>query len=255
MIYDIGDVVTLDFTDEVDGVPTDAGAVTVTVTKPDGSTVTPSVSHDDVGVYSAQYAPTLDGPYTYRWVATGTGQTAESGSFYVGAVVSVAEVRDRLNKDLTVDDGEIADMIVAAQAEYAEYVGPLPGSVTETLNGGGTTLVLRSPNPTAITSAVYSDGTTITTADLDPDSSTGIVYWKYGTTGRFTGGTRNVTVTYTVGDLPANHREAIIADVAGYFEMTQEGPAGPDDGYATGNRSTPLVLFPRIRSLAMPGVA
>lgn len=170
-------------------------------------------------------------------------------------VIDRDDVKARLNKSLTVDDSEIDDMIDAAEAEYAEYVGPLSGEVTETFNGGTDRLVLRAPLVTAITAAAYSDGTAISTDDLVLDTATGIVYWGYGTAGWFTWGTRNVTLTYTVAEVPANHRETIIADVAGYFEATQDGPVGPvDDGYARGSASTPLVLFPRIRALAPPRV-
>lgn len=171
------------------------------------------------------------------------------------STVTVADVKTRLNKTLSVDDTEIQAMIDAAEAEFIQWVGPITGSVTDKLDGGSSQVVLRHTNAGALTAAAYTDGTTITLTDLDLDTATGIVYWNYGTAGYFTPGCRNVSITYTVATLSANYKEAIIADVAGYFEMTQEGPAGPDDGYATGNRSTPLVLFPRIRALALPGFA
>jgi hypothetical protein len=179
------------------------------------------------------------------------------------SVITVAEVKTRLNKTLTVDDDEIQDMIDAAEAEYERLIGPLAGSVTEKHNGGGTSIVLRSANVSAITAASYADGTTITVADLDLDTSTGIVYWGYNTAGSFTFGSRNVSITYAVGSLPADHRETIIADVAGYFEVTQRGggslrPAFPGEGeYEAAYAATPAVLFPRIAALAKsyPSVA
>lgn len=171
-------------------------------------------------------------------------------------VVTVADVRTALNKTLTVDDDEIQGIIDAALAEYAEYVGPLPGTVTETLSGGAATLVLRSAAATQVTSAAYSDGSSITPADLDLDATTGILGWKHGTVGRFQPGYRNVTVTYVAGDVPRNHKEAIVADVAGYFAATQRGPESlPGDGYEAPWAAHPLVLFPRIRALAVSGVA
>lgn len=176
-------------------------------------------------------------------------------------IISLDDVRDQLNKTLTVDDGEIQRMINAALAEYAEYVGPLPGSETHVCDGGQISVVLPSQYATAVTAASYSDGTTIDTDDLTLDTRTGIVYWGYGTAGYFTCGRRNVSITYTVGDLPANHREVIIADVAGYFEASQRsnssgaGAFPGEDFDEAPFRSMPMTLFPRIRALAPPRVA
>lgn len=182
------------------------------------------------------------------------------------STVTLAAVKTRLNKSsgITADNDEIQEMIDAAEAEYAEWVLGLPGqtpiastSVTQKFNGGTSTLVLRAPHVSAITAAAYSDGSTLTYTDLDLDPLTGIVGWAYNTAGYFTRGTRNVSVTYTLGPLPANHREAIIADVAGYFQGTQNGPVGlpGDEGYQEAWNSTPVTLFPRIRALAAPSVA
>lgn len=205
-----------------------------------------------------------DYPITTVWEATGTGPTVtdttdtvrvEAFGGSTDPVVSVALVKTRLDKTLTVDDSEILDMITAATAEYAEWVGPVNGTVTEKHHGGRTTIILRTPNVASIVTAVYSDGTVIDVADLDLDTVTGIVGWGYSTAGWFVSGTRNVTITYTVGSIPASHRETIAADVASYFAGTQMGPTGPDEGYGGSFRTTPLILFPRIRALAGPRVA
>ncbi len=101
----------------------------------------------------------------------------------------------------------------------------------------------------SVTSATSNDGAVIDMADFDLDIDSGLLH---SATLRYT---RNVVLTVTVGSLPANHREAIIADVAGYFAATQRGNgagARPDTGYDSAyvDRSTPVVLFPRIRALA-----
>lgn len=175
------------------------------------------------------------------------------------STILLADVKARLNKALNVDDDEIQDMIDAAEAEYVEWVGPITGSVTETVDGGRASIVLAYPNVSAITTAAYTDGTTIDTDDLVLDTRTGIVHWGYNTAGWFTWGTRNVELTYTVGALPANHREAIIADVAGYFATTQRGGTAAafpgEDSFEQVASVTPLVLFPRIRALAVPSIA
>lgn len=177
------------------------------------------------------------------------------------STVTLATVKLRANKTLTADDAEIQAMIDAAEAEYTEFVGPLTGPVTEIHDGGGTAIVLRSPRAAAITAASYTDGSTLTYTDLDLDATTGIVYWKVNTAGSFVSGRRNVSITYTVAAPAANHLEAIAADVAGYFQVTQHSDgAGQADfpgagGYEQAYTGQPSVLFPRIRALAVPSVA
>lgn len=174
------------------------------------------------------------------------------------STILLADVKARLNKTVTVDDTEIQSMIDAAEAEYAEYVGPISGTVTEKLDGGGTALILASPHASAITEAAYTDGTAISVDDLDLNTQTGIVYWNYGTAGRFAYGCRNVTVTYTIGTLPANHRKVIVEEVASWFRLTQRGNDSRfvNDEYDTAPLgASPLTIFPRIRGLAQPVVA
>jgi len=256
--FDVGDVASLDYELRVAGVLTDA-TVAVTVTAPDGTVSHPSATHNSTGSYTATFTVDQAGTWQYVFTASGAATDVERGNIqvYAAGVIQIADVRARLNKTLTVDDDEIRDMIRAAEREYAEWVAPL-GTVTETFSGGTDRLVLRAPNVTAITAAAYTDGTTISTDDLTVDN--GIVYWGYNTAGYFTWGTRNVTITYTVGDVPANHRETIIADVAGYFEATQRADGAtaasfPGEGFDEAPyRSTPMVLFPRIRALAPPRV-
>lgn len=259
MSYDPGDVwePTLEVRD-ADGELSDA-TVAVTITAPDGTASTPSVTHVSTGIYRASVLLDQTGRWMAEWDVTGLVTGVETQFAYVrrlgSNVVSVAEVKDRLDKTLTVDDSEIEDMLDAAIAEYETYVGPVSGTVTEKHHGGGTSLVLGNVSAASLVSATYSDGTVIDTADLDLDSSTGILYWGYGTAGVFTSGARNVTVVYSVGALPANHREAIAADVAGYFAATQREGIPGDEGYSDSWRVNPLVLFPRIRALAPPSVA
>ena len=233
--------------------------VTLTVTAPDGTTSTPTPTNTSTGIYEATVPLSQVGRWLATWTVSGAVTGVETQYAYVrrlgSNVISVNDVKLRLDKTLTVDDDEIAAMLDAAIAEYETYVGPVSGTVTEKHHGGGTSLVLGNVSAASLVSATYSDGTVIDTADLDLDTSTGILYWGYGTAGVFTSGVRNVTVVYSVGAVPAHHREAIAADVAGYFAATQMGPTGPDEGYGEAFRQTPQVLFPRIRALAGPVIA
>jgi hypothetical protein len=260
--YDPGDLWTAELTvKDADGVLT-AATVTVSVTSPTGTVTTPTVDTATTGVYTADIPLTEAGTWLATWTVAGALTGVEKQTTYVrrwGGVVNVSEVRAALNKTLTVDDPEIERMIDAALAEYEQVVGPVSGSVTEKVSGGRTSIVLRNPSVSEITAAAYTDGTTITLADLDLDTSTGMLHWGSGTAGYYTSGTRNVEITSTAGGLPANHREAVIADVAGYFAATQRGGgAGPSfasEGYEAPISLNPLVLFPRIRALAVPGIA
>jgi hypothetical protein len=104
-VYDVGDSARLSFTVTIDGTPTDA-TVSVTVTKPDGSTVVVSggsLTHTTgTGVYATVLATDQAGLWAYRWTATGAATTAEDGSFIVepllGATLyaTVDELRDHL---------------------------------------------------------------------------------------------------------------------------------------------------------------
>jgi hypothetical protein len=234
--------------------------VEVEVTSPSGDVTTPSVTGTSTGVYTADVPLDEPGRWLATWTVSGAVTGVETQSAYVrrlgSNVVSLDDVKARLNKTLNVDNDEIEAMIDAAIAEYEQWVGPVSGTRTDVLDGGGTSLLLSTANPGSLVSLTYADGTAVDTADVTLDTTTGLVFWNYNTAGRFSGGSRFVTVQYTVGPVPANHREAIIADVAGYFEATQRGPAAlPGEGYEAAFNSTPLVLFPRIRALAVPSIA
>lgn len=224
--------------------------------------VTTSASDEDVTTW-------LDGGtdgerYTVSVLVTTSAGRTDQREFTVAVrddMATLQELKARLGKTLSVDDGELLDMLEAAEAEYTELIGPI-GETTARFHGGQTSIILPA-GVTAVTAAAYDDGTEIDLDDLDLDTRTGILHWGYNTAGVFTYGSRNVTLTYTVA-LPANHREAIIADVAGYFAATQRG--GGSRGTAFPSEAAvdaydavggPITLFPRIRALAerMPSIA
>lgn len=184
------------------------------------------------------------------------------------SVVLVTDIEAALRKTpaITTDDGEMQRLINEAEAEYAEWVLGLPGlspiagtTVTaERFDGGRDSLYLPL-HTTAVTAAAYTDGTTIDVDDLVLNTRTGHLSWGYNTAGWFTWGTRNLSLSFTLGSLPANHKGAIIDDVAGYFAVTHRSNSATDfpgeEGYESLFGSTPLVRFPRIRALAGPSIA
>lgn len=74
MAFDLGDLVPLTVTvKDAAGVATNASTVVLTVTLPDGTTVAPSVANPPAvtGVYVCDYATTVAGRHSARWVSTG----------------------------------------------------------------------------------------------------------------------------------------------------------------------------------------
>jgi len=105
--FDIGDTVKLTFYVRVDGVLTDATLVTLVVTKPDGTAVSPAptVAHPSLGTYTAVVAPDQAGQWLWKYTATGpagVAMTVEDGFFNVEVAASstyyatVGELRDRM---------------------------------------------------------------------------------------------------------------------------------------------------------------
>src|SRR6266568_2383918 len=111
-LYDIGDTIKLTFTVKVDNVLTDATLTVLTVTKPDGTNVspTPTITHTGTGTYTSVIALDAAGQWIWKWVATGpagVAMTAEDGSFDVQPAViptlyaTVGEIQDELGDSVS----------------------------------------------------------------------------------------------------------------------------------------------------------
>ncbi len=86
-VFDLGDSVQLTFlVKDANGNPINA-TVSIVVTKPDNTPVSPapSISNPVTGTYTAVVAPDQTGMYVYKWTAVGAAVTAEDGSFFVDA--------------------------------------------------------------------------------------------------------------------------------------------------------------------------
>jgi hypothetical protein len=128
MAFDLADIVplTVNIRDSA-GALADAGAVTLTIGEPDGTTVTPAVTHSGTGVYQVDYAPTMPGRHTVTWVATGVNSCGFSDVFDVRAaappyLVSLADVKEQLNKIATIDDEELRRLVEAATAAVERHL-------------------------------------------------------------------------------------------------------------------------------------
>lgn len=82
-VYWIGKLVVIEWTlVDLAGAPITTATVTGTITQPDETTATATISQAS-NIYRASYDPTLPGTHAYRLVATGTADSAEEGTFEV----------------------------------------------------------------------------------------------------------------------------------------------------------------------------
>lgn len=205
-MYDLGDPVGLavSITDS-SGNPADAGAVTATVTLPDGTTATPTVNHPGVGQYTATYTPTVIGRHNVRWVATGANASAFNDVFDVRAglstsLLSLADARKALNIDDsdTSQDEEIRDYLEAITDVIEGYTDAIVDrTVVEQVSSYGSMLTLSTLPVKSITSInnVQTSGWSQQLADLVVDPTTGIIRRL----SRGTFGGEVYTVTYVAG--------------------------------------------------------
>jgi hypothetical protein len=239
--FHLGQTVELSFTTD----PAEAG--TVVVTRPDGTLATPVLA----GVPGAQTALVeVDqlGAWSYAWESPNAGQRADTFVVATDSGVTLDHVKAALNKTDSADDDELQRLLDAALTEYEQYVGPLPGPAVQGAQSGSTVIL-----PARVTSVQAATSTTGEALTFLLAAGGVLTTSSWGP----------VVVSYTVGPLPANHVETIIADVAGLFAATQRGggataPRFPGDGYAAALETPPgrpVVLFPRIRALAPMGVA
>ena len=110
--YLLGAVVPLTFhVKDAGGDLADAGAVTLTITLPNGTTESPTPTNPETGVYLYDYTPAAGGRYVARFVATGANAGADEDAFDVlaantGQAPTLAEVKLYLG-DVSESDAEV----------------------------------------------------------------------------------------------------------------------------------------------------
>lgn len=122
-MFDLGDLVPLSIeVKDADGVLTNASSVTLTITLPDGTVVTPNVDNppSTTGIYLGDYSPTIAGRHTARWVVTGPNgayiDTFDVRPAQTSNILSLDEAKRHLNMRSNVDDDELRAMIEAVTA-------------------------------------------------------------------------------------------------------------------------------------------
>jgi hypothetical protein len=236
MSFNLGDVVPLSVTiRDADGQPANAGAVSLTVTLPDGTTdVTSNITPTATGVYDHDYPTVQAGVHQVRWVATGENASAFEDAFSVAPAaglnfISLTETKKHLQKDLTktADDADLLEFITAACSKIVELIGPVaPVDVTEEKRAhwfDARHAIVLSLHPVIGVSSVTIDGRDEPDASSNAgvgwilDSAAGILRhsscWPYG----------SVTVTYRAGrtPLPGNIRLAALELTGHLWKQSQ----------------------------------
>jgi hypothetical protein len=280
-VYDLGDVVSLGITiTNSAGTAENATSVVATITLPDGTTTTPSVTNSGAGLYDISYTPAQVGRYGLRWVATGTNASAYADEFTVRdyadlGITSLDEVKAHINYNSTstADDEELRRIIDAATDLCEQYVGQVLGRRTftsELYDGNTEALRLRSPKAISITS-VYENGALLPAAAyaLDPTGQrlfrvgSGTLY-ATNSYGYWTGGMQNISVTYVAGwvNPPASAKQGVLETIR-HLWQTQRGSMSVgggrgvqgDETYTTPSYSLPRRVMELLDPISLPGVA
>lgn len=231
MAYDLGDLVPLTVTiRDADGDPTNATTVTLTITLPDSTIVTPSVTNPPAttGIYLYDYPTVQAGRHTVRWTSTGP-QAAYAAVVDVrpatpAYIVSLADVKQQLNMESDEDDEELRAYLEGTTYALEDFLGRavVRRTFTDEHSVCGEMMLNWTPVQ-SITSVATVDGlTTWAPADLHV-STTGVVTAKAGVNALV----GNVLVTYVAGPavIPANWTLGARFMVQHLWE-TQRGTAG-----------------------------
>jgi hypothetical protein len=258
---------------DVTGALTDAGAISLTVSKPDATTqVYNSPTHDSLGTYH-QDIPVADlgqiGHYQYWWTSTGAGAGESIGDFDVydrrePAVLPLQDAKDQLNisQATTTYDAEIGLYVATIETSLESMTGgPLVNrTITErsVLQSWRRILKVRQRPLVSVTSITSVTGMAVDISaglDISPGGRTARTITGYPYFAPFASDSSVVTVVYVAGwgtsVPPAFNLAARI--ILQHLWETQHGPstrpsmAGadlatlPGFGFAVPNRAVELL--------------
>ncbi|MDN3356080.1 hypothetical protein [Actinomadura sp. DC4] len=267
MSFDLGAVVPLSVSlVDKDGRPADATAMTVTITLPDGTTASSTVTSSPAGTYSYDYPTVQAGRHVVRWVATGANAGAFTDMFEVapadpGALVSLADAKEQLNITGGSDDAELMRVLQSVTAPVERIVGSVVRrSWTETVDGGHPKIALQHFPVLSITQVAESGSVLAQSAymvNLDAGVLTRV---SGGAATRWRPGASNIAVTYDAGRVitGANVRQAVLVILQHLWDTQRGGfntsPRDSDTydprfGYSIPRRALELLGEP------IPGIA
>ncbi len=230
---------------DLTGTLTNAGTLTLVLSKPDGTTQTyPSPTNDSAGNYHQDIPAgdlTQNGHYQYAWTATGSGAGVSVGDFDVydpfeTAVLPLQDAKDMLNipQATTQYDSEILNWVASIQSSLQRFTGgPIVNTtVTERVEAvaGLTKMCLRQRPVVSVQSITSeSSGGSLSMADIKVDTNAGIVQRALGLPfyGPFFMWQPWFIVVYTAGwgtSVPAAFNDFARIVIQNLWE-TQRGPA------------------------------
>lgn len=266
---DLGDV--LPFSADLYSAPPDQGGelvnaltVALTITKPDGTSVTPTLGDPvSTGLYRYNHVSTTAGRHVGRWLFTffGGSTTAYVETFDVrpadpGYILSLSDAKAALNVPVTEtsDDEEIRSLVEAVTIVVEDHVGEaiVRRTVTDHLWAGGSDHLLTNKVPIISVTSVLrgTDDYTWPTADLSVRTAE---WGEVVSDGEpFYG---DLTVVYVAGRtvIPANYIEAAKVILKHLWQTQQTAGMGPrvfggeeppvslGMGYAVPNRAIELL--------------
>ena len=230
-MIDVGDTYQAAFTVTDDtGAPADATSVTLTVTLPDGTTVSPAVTNPpaQTGQYTTDYVTAQPGRHVFTWLATGPA-AAYADVIDVAAptdaIISLAQAKTRLRITSTDRDDELRDWIasITATIERIKHETITRRTVTETTQGKGRTFRLWAPPVIDLVSVASEDGTqTWDPAAMKVSSGSGLVRVL---TGPYVHGRLEVEYTAGYEVVPANYVQAALVILQNLWQ-TERGVMG-----------------------------
>lgn len=237
MAWDLGDTVplTTEVTDASGALAAAAGVV-CTVTQPDGTMSTPSVSNPSTGRYTADFVPTQAGRHLERWTSTSPA-AARTDQFDVrpaapGYIISLADAKAhlQLSATSTTFDEELRTWIEATTEVVEAAAGCVIArrTVVERRSMRGfARFALQSIPVISLTSVVDVHGL-ITWSDMsafDVDGETGIVDVRLGTVPPC----GPITFTYVAGSpiVAARYTGAAKTILRHLWETQRAGVGGP----------------------------
>ncbi len=192
MTYSVGTAVRINTeVRDLAGVLTNA-TVSVVVTKPDGTTSSPTVNTTGTGLYNAVVTADQAGLWTYVWTASGAVVAVEDGQFDVKAVpralvVSLEKFKSHLRITATTDDTEIREVLEAVTDAVEPVVGPVaPRTFTEFVDVNGRLVAPMRGPIVSVTSLTPDLGSAVDSSRYTVDTDLGVIRLRFWTRGQYT---------------------------------------------------------------------